>query len=49
MRNLYVYKKQYMTVQAILQEVCSHFNNKMYRLCPDVFTVFCGLHYVRRQ
>ena len=30
----------------MLQEVCSHLNNKMYRLGPDVSTGFCGLHYV---
>lgn len=41
-RNLHL-KKQNMAVQAMLQEVCSHFNNKMDRLGPDVLTVFCGL------
>jgi len=38
-----------MAVQAMLQEVCRHFINKMYRLCPDVSSRFCGLHYVRRR
>ena len=38
-----------MAVKAMLQEVCSHFNNKMYRLGLDVSTGFCGLHHVRRQ
>jgi hypothetical protein len=42
-RNLHLYKKQNMAVKAMLQEVCSHFNNKMDRLGPDVLTVFCGL------
>jgi hypothetical protein len=32
----------------MLHEVCSHFNNKMYRLEPDVSSGFCGLNYVRR-
>ena len=32
----------------MLHEVCSHFNDKMYRLCPDVSTGFCGLHNLRR-
>lgn len=38
-----------MAVQAMLQELCSYFNNKMYRLGPDASTGFCGLHYVERQ
>jgi hypothetical protein len=37
-----------MAVQAMLQEVCNHFNNKMHRFGPDISTEFCGLHYVRR-
>ncbi len=36
-----------MAVKAMLQEVCSHLNNKMYRLGPDVSNGFCGLHCVR--
>jgi len=39
-------KKQPIAVQAMLQAVCSHFNNKIYRLGPDVSTGFCGLHYL---
>ena len=35
-----------MADQAMLQAVFSHFNNRMYRLGPDVFTGFCGLHCV---
>ena len=42
-------RKQRMAVQAMLQEVCSYFNNKMYRLGPDVSTGFCGLHYVSQS
>ena len=38
-----------MAVKAMLQEVCRHFNNKMYRLGPDVSTGFCGLHCVRHH
>ena len=33
----------------MLQEVCSHFNKKMYRHGPDVSIGFCGLHCVRAQ
>ena len=38
-----------MAIQAMLQEVCSQFINKMYQLCPDVSTEFCGLHCVRHH
>jgi hypothetical protein len=33
-------------VHLIKRANCSHFIKKMYRLCPDVSTGLCGLHYV---
>lgn len=33
----------------MLQEACSHFNNKRCPLDPDVAAGFCGLHNVRHE
>jgi len=38
-----------MNLPAKAQAACGHFIQKMYRLCLDVSTGFCGLHYVRTQ
>lgn len=46
MKNLVLQNKRLVVGQAMLQAVCIRFNNKMYRLCPDVSTGFRGLDYV---
>jgi len=43
MANLYLLKT---TVNESISQGASHFIQKMYRLCLDVFAGFCGLHYV---
>jgi hypothetical protein len=40
-------KKLPMAVQAVLQEVCSQYTNKMFRPWMDVFTGFCGINDVK--
>ena len=47
--NSSLHKKQRMTIQAMLQEAGSHFNNKRCPLDPDVAAGFCGLHNVRHE